>query len=266
MIYPHPSFFLDKLIKSHDLIAIKAEFEAEGSTLDELCVLSHLCALFESSLTVKVGGPSAQRDFYESCELGAKLILVPMIESARSLKRSFKIYSNCVSNYPKSFSSPKLAINIESKEAVAMINSIVKVVEDTDVALENVVVGRSDLSASYKINSVDDEFITKLSANIVKIFSSLGINVTIGGSVTHQSYDSLRYLADLGATAFETRKCTLSISQLSSNAVFNRAVDQSLEFERSWLFFKKSIYDSHNNIDSKRIQSLTKRLSSNNKS
>lgn len=262
MTYPHPSVFLENLIKSHDLIAVKAEFEAEGSTLDELCALSHLCSLFNSRLTVKVGGPSAQRDFYESCELGVKLILVPMIESARALKSSIKIYSRCISNYPKSFVSPKLAINIESKEAFARIDLIAKVVEASDIRISNIVVGRSDLSASYQIDSVDDDFITSISAEIVKKFSALGVNVTIGGSVTAQSYDSLKYLADLGATAFETRKCTLSTSQLSNIGLFNKAVEQSLEFERSWLFFKNSIYESHVSIDAKRIQSLTARLSS----
>ena len=262
MIYPHPSLFLDCLTKSHDLIAVKAEFEAEGSTLDELCVLSQLCSVFNSRLTVKVGGPSAQRDFYESCELGAELILVPMIESGRSLKRSFEIYSKCIGNYPKSFLSPKMAINIESKEAYSRIDSIVKVVEDSDIRIANIVVGRSDLSTSYQINSVDDDFITNISASIIDKFSSLGINVTVGGSVTSQSYDALKYLADLGATAFETRKCTLSVSQLSSFSQFNDAIDKSLEFERSWLSFKKSIHHTRDNIDSKRIISLTKRLSS----
>ena len=93
--------------------------------------MSHLCSLFNSSLTVKVGGPSAQRDFYESCELGAKLILGLMIESARSLKRSLTIFNNCVSNYPKLY-HPRLAINIESKSAYYSLDSIVKVVEESN--------------------------------------------------------------------------------------------------------------------------------------
>jgi hypothetical protein len=260
----HPSIYLDSLINCHDLIAIKAEFEAEGSTLDELCALSHLCSLFHSSLTVKVGGPSAQRDFYESCELGAKLILVPMIESSRSLDRSLKIFSKSVGNYHKSFVSPKLAINIESKEAVSCIDSLIKVIKESDVQVSTIVIGRSDLSSSYGIDSVDDDFITDISANIIRKFSPLGIEVTIGGSVTSNSYDSINYLAGLGALAFETRKCTLSASQLSSRALFNTAVQQSLEFERSWLVFKSSIYETHNNIDIRRIESLTQRLSSGN--
>lgn len=261
MTYPKPSVFLENLMRSHDLIAIKAEFEAEGSTLDELCSLSHLCSLFNSSLTVKVGGPSAQRDFYEACELGAKLILVPMIESARSLKRSLSIFNNCVHTFPKNFQHPRLAINIESKSAYLSLDSIVKVVEESDIPLSCVVIGRSDLSSSFNIKSVDDSFITDVSAHILSKFLPLGIDVTIGGSVTSASYDPLSYLADLGAQAFETRKCTLSVSQLSNNVVFNSAVNQSLEFERSWLSFKNSIFDSHISFDRKRIQSLTSRLS-----
>ena len=75
------------------LFAIKAEFEAEGTRIEELIILSELCCNKNIDLTLKVGGPSAQRDFYEAFQLGAKNILIPMVESEYSLLSSFETYS-----------------------------------------------------------------------------------------------------------------------------------------------------------------------------
>ena len=56
---------LTQLKCSNKLLAIKAEFEAEGTRIDELSVLSFLCLSKKIPLTLKIGGPCAKRDIYE---------------------------------------------------------------------------------------------------------------------------------------------------------------------------------------------------------
>ncbi len=66
MIEYKPDYYINKLKEEFNLLAIKAEFEAEGSTIEELAELSNMCTSSEIPLTLKIGGPSAQR------ELGAR--------------------------------------------------------------------------------------------------------------------------------------------------------------------------------------------------
>ena len=73
------------------VVATKAEFEAEGTRIDELAILSELCCKNSIPLTLKIGGPSAQRDIYEAFQLGATNILVPMVESKYSLLNCFEM-------------------------------------------------------------------------------------------------------------------------------------------------------------------------------
>ena len=68
------------------LLAIKAEFEAEGTRIDELGILSNACFKSNVPLTLKTGGPAAIRDIFEAYQLGAKNILIPMVESEYSLE------------------------------------------------------------------------------------------------------------------------------------------------------------------------------------
>ena len=78
-------------------LAIKAEFEAEGTRIDELGILSNACFKCNVPLTLKTGGPAAIRDIYEEYQLGAKNILIPMVESEYSLEyfiNSYQKFSN----------------------------------------------------------------------------------------------------------------------------------------------------------------------------
>ena len=69
------------LVSLNSFLAVKAEFEAEGTRIDELSVISYLCLKNQVPLTLKIGGPCAKRDIYEAFQLGASNILVPMVES-----------------------------------------------------------------------------------------------------------------------------------------------------------------------------------------
>ena len=60
---------LKRLLRTGSLLAVKAEFEAEGTRIDELGSLSDLCYRNNVPFTLKIGGPSAQRDVYEAFQL-----------------------------------------------------------------------------------------------------------------------------------------------------------------------------------------------------
>ena len=92
------------------LLAIKAEFEAEGTRIDELSVISYLCLKNQVSLTLKIGGPCAKRDIYEAFQLGATNILVPMVESEFAFEFCYGSYKSLIPAFKPLNICPSLSI------------------------------------------------------------------------------------------------------------------------------------------------------------
>jgi len=256
----NPNSLLHDLLGKYNLLAVKSEFEAEGSTLEEMCSLSDLCERAKCDLTIKVGGPTAQRDFYESCELGASTILVPMVESLDSLKLAISYFNKCSTVYYAASNAPRLAINIESSNALANATSICEYLLRSPTPVRSIVIGRSDLSSSLSVGSVDDPSLTSIIVSLLKILAPLHLDITVGGSITSESFNALSELAQHGVSAFETRKCTLPIKLLCSSSEFNSAINQALLFEIAWINYKQKVLSIPQSIANYRLQSLTSRL------
>lgn len=78
---------LKDLRESHAVIGVKAEFEAEGTRLEEALRLKEVVMKAGLGLTIKIGGCEALRDMYECRSIGVQRLVAPMIETAFALKK-----------------------------------------------------------------------------------------------------------------------------------------------------------------------------------
>src|SRR5574344_3058738 len=78
---------LEDLRENHHVIGIKAEFEAEGTRMEEALRLKEVVTRAGLDLTIKIGGCEAIKDMFDARTIGVNTIVAPMIETAYAMKK-----------------------------------------------------------------------------------------------------------------------------------------------------------------------------------
>lgn len=242
------------------LLAIKAEFEAEGTRIDELGILSNACFKCNVPLTLKTGGPAAIRDIFEAYQLGAKNILVPMIESEYSFEYFINSYQKFSNDFKDLNEETNLAINIESKVGYENIEKILEVISKKSFLISHIVIGRTDLSSSLQIKDVNSKIIFNITKDILNKAYLKNIKCTLGGNLTSKSFEFIHNLRNFKLDAFETRKTTFKFSKSISKSEFDNLIKLSLEFELAWLNLKRNMYSLRSNEENARVYKIKNRL------
>ncbi len=248
------------LSKTSQLLAIKAEFEAEGTRIEELSVLSQLCCKYSIPLTLKVGGPSASRDIYEAFQLGASNILIPMVESPFAVEVCSETFSKLLPVFHVLKQKPKLFVNIETKLAVKNLDSILQTIDSYKLPISSIVLGRTDLSASLNISDVNSLEIFEIAKQIHTKASSRSIGFTVGGNLSTNSFEFIDRLSSFGLDSFESRKCTFRSSKNSSREYFVDIINKGLQFELAWLRYKRALYELRSAEENIRIDVIKARI------
>ena len=244
------SFIKDK----NGLFAVKAEFEAEGSSFRDLMRLRVLTARKNVPLYLKIGGVEALRDIKDAMELGVDGLIAPMVESPFGVMKF-------VGAVESIFSQRKLfkSINIETRTAVENIDAILEVARDK---IDNVTIGRTDLSLSYFDPSIkpDSPFIFDLIERLSHKIQSSGLALTVGGGLTN---DSICLFKDrqgkLGDRLFsmETRKIIFSTNRMLDH---KNSLNEALLFEEIYLRFKLQCDVWFSRLEQERLDKLKTRF------
>ena len=226
---------------------IKAEFEAEGSNQFDIYKLRSLTNKLDIKLYIKIGGVEAVNDIYFCVEVGADGIIAPMVESKFALRKFLDSI-----NKLKLRKKPHLSINIETINAVNKIEEIIKLAKGN---INNITIGRSDLSSSYfKDNISQNSLIIENKIFLVsKKAVQSRLTCTVGGGIDMNTIKLYRNNKNIKlVNKLETRKVIFLKSTMLRN--FN-ALNAALDFEKNYVLYKKEI----NNLKLKsEISRLTK--------
>jgi 4-hydroxy-2-oxoheptanedioate aldolase len=214
------------LKENHFISAIKAEFEAEGSRMEEVMRLKDIISKAGLNLNIKIGGCEAIKDMIDAGNLGIQRIIAPMIETPYALQ---KFIGAAKMVYGEALSQIELLINIETETAYNNFSAMLQVPEVA--CLNGIVIGRSDLvgSMGMKDNQVNDKKVLDMSLDLARKAKEKGLSVVIGGGVTAESIPFVKAFPEGHLDRFETRKVIFQCPGVFDNA--NQAILKALNFE-----------------------------------
>ena len=231
------------LKQSANISGLKAEFETEGASFEDIEKLKKLSIDFDLNLEIKIGGCGAVRDIIQCKEIGADVIVAPMIETEYSLQK----FITCINEVYENKNTPDLYINIETITGVNNLEHIFASAYFEQI--KGVVLGRGDLAQSLNAVSVDDARIKDINKFVYEKTKAYNKKLLLGGKIKANGASRLLSFAD----AVETRKIVFE------NKVEYCDIINAIEFEIAWIEGKQF----KNQLDKKRIEELKKRLEPN---
>lgn len=244
---------LKKLKEKYGVLAIKAEFEAEGSRTDELVMLNEVVFRADMELFIKIGGCEAIRDLDQCKILGASGIMAPMIETPFAMKKfadaGHKVYAERVDDI-------EWIINTET---ITCHQNLDQILIGGEGFLNTIAIGRVDYTASMGLGreEINSDIILEKSIDIAKKARGYGYRVGIGGGI---SIDAIPFLQKVYPyiDKFETRKVVFTAS--ANEISLREGITHAMEFEAMYLRNKCEYYDRMAKEDLSRLEMLEERL------
>lgn len=247
---------LKDLKQNHHVVGIKAEFEAEGTRLEEALRLKEVCMKADLGLTIKIGGCEALRDMYECRVIGVERVVAPMVESAYSLE---KFLAAAKMAFPKNERQDIVfAVNVETISACRAFDQMLAL-PMIDL-LGGVVMGRVDLTGSMKLNrdDINSPEVFEITRDLLVKAKTKSLETAIGGGVSAHSLPFFRDLPAGMLDRYETRKVIFGCPAALGNGA-DKGILKAVGFELLWLKNKRDYYKAISEEDDQRLVMLESR-------
>ena len=167
---------LKQMRDEDDIIAVKAEFEAEGSRDDELVMLNQIIFRADMELYIKIGGCEAVTDLNRCKKLGAAGIMAPMTETPFAMQ---KFIGAADKVFGDGRDEIEWIINAETRTCHENLDAIL---EKGKGFLRTVSIGRVDLSGSMGLTGQFDhpDFVNvmdQINAVCAKRHARMGLHI-----------------------------------------------------------------------------------------
>jgi hypothetical protein len=150
---------------------------------------------------------------------------------------------------------PILSINLET---ITAYNNFEKILSRCKGKIQNITIGRSDLSSSIMNNKIDQnsDEITKIIFSVGKKLKNKNITLTVGGGINKKTIEIFKKKKIWSVVdKLETRKIILDTKSMLKN----NALDECINFETNYIINKKDIYNLKIGDEIKRLINLKTR-------
>jgi len=181
-----------ELKEKFGVFEIKAEFEAEGSGMDEMMRLKDVTTAAGLPIILKLGGVEVVIDIYCVLQLGVAGIVAPMAETAFALSKYTGMVDKIVP--PDNASDIEFAFNLETITGVRNLDEMLAL--PNLQLLQGMTIGRVDLTGSMGLDraSVDSDEVFEISRAACIKAHAKGLRTAVGGAISTKSIGFLTRL------------------------------------------------------------------------